>query len=390
MIETLIVDNCRSFSHFEMSGLGHVNLLVGENNCGKTSLLEAIQVVASGVDPQVLWSIAARRGEFFTDDSEPGYRQRVEIDISHWFHGFGLDLDCALQIATRNAVRQESCQLTIVEAPVESQRRLFSDRSQTISTTTTLPPPGWSTDEGGELEESVASPMLALNIQSKGVDSVGESNVQQPHRLTSRGGLMVNTMRSRGRDSDAKVGAVVFVPTAGLSTASLVAMVDDLTLTDEEGFALQAMQTLDDRIERFAPKGRDRQPRIMVRLKGTNKPLPIGSLGDGVNRLLTIAVALAKSANGILLVDEIDTGLHFTTMDRMWQFVRDAAAKLNVQVFATTHSRDCTESLAVICHETPETPSRVSIQRIEKDRKSAVSYSEAEIIAVARRGLEVR
>lgn len=385
MIDTLIVDNYRSFSHFEMGGLGHVNLLVGENNSGKTSLLEAIQIVASSTDPQVLWSIASRRGEFFVDDSEPGYRQRSEIDISHWFHGFDLNLESSMLLSTLDADRQASSKFKIFEAPVESQRRLFPAR---VQTTTTAVPADWP-DEGGP-DELISSPNLALSIESGGANSSGESSSLRPHPLTSRGGLPVNVMRSRNRDGDLNTGAVVFVPTAGLSTASLVAMVDDLTLTDEEGFALQAMQTLDDRIERFAPKGRDRQPRIMVRLKGANKPLPIGSLGDGVNRLLTIAVALAKSANGVLLIDEIDTGLHFTTMDRMWQFVRDAAAKLNVQVFATTHSRDCTESLAVICHETSETPSQVSIQRIEKDRRSAVSFSEAEIIAAARRGLEIR
>ena len=105
---------------------------------------------------------------------------------------------------------------------------------------------------------------------------------------------------------------------------------------------------------------------------------------------MTIAVALAKSANGVLLIDEIDTGLHHVAMDRMWKFVNDSAEMLNVQVFATTHSRDCFESLAVICQETSEAPNRVSIQRIDRDRDRAVGYSEAEIVAVARRGLEVR
>lgn len=381
MIESLIVENYRSFQHFEIQELGRVNLLVGMNNSGKTSLLEAIQVADSGADPQILWSIAARRGESFTDEAEPGYRRSAEIDVCHWFHGFSFDLGSSLRLTTLNAGIRESCEFTIVEAPTESQRRLFPVRMQS---TTTAPPGGWPNEAHAETEELLPAPELALQI------SLAESESQRLHLLTGRGGLLMDTMRSRNVVGTAHNPGVVLVPTAGLSTASLVAMVDDLTLTDDEGLALQVMQTLDERIERFAPKGRDRRPRIMVRLKGTNKPLPIGTLGDGVNRLLTIAVALAKSANGILLIDEIDTGLHFTAMDRMWQFISNASEKLNVQVFATTHSRDCYESLAVICHETPEALSRVSIQRIEKDRQTAVSYNEAEIIAVARRGLEVR
>ena len=142
MIENLIVDNCRSFPHFEMHELGRINLLTGMNNSGKTSLLEAIQIVASGADPQVLWSIAARRGESFIDDTESSYRRPAEIDISHWFHGFNFDLGSSLQLSTLNAGLRESCEFTIVEAPAESQRRLFPVRSQT--TTTSPPPPAWS------------------------------------------------------------------------------------------------------------------------------------------------------------------------------------------------------------------------------------------------------
>ena len=77
--ESLIVDNYRSFPHFELHGLGRVNLLVGKNNSGKTSLLEAIQVLATRADLKALWTMSNRRGETFTDDNN----RRSEMDISH-------------------------------------------------------------------------------------------------------------------------------------------------------------------------------------------------------------------------------------------------------------------------------------------------------------------
>lgn len=382
MIENLIVKGWRSFQHLEIHNLGRVNLLVGENNSGKTSLLEAIQIIASGVDPQVLWSIAARRGELFVEDPEVSYRRSAEIDVSHWYYGFDFGLGSSFSLAAHHALVSETCDFNVVEASPDTQKRLFSTSTRTMPSAS--PPGSWQADPGVESEDLIAAPLLALQLDFP------DPTFQRTYPLTGRGGLLVDSMRSRSVDAGVTRRDVRFVPTAGLSMASLVEMVDDLTLTDEENLTLQAMQMLDDRIERFAPKGRDRRPRIMVRLKGTNKPLPIGSLGDGVHRLLTIAVALAKSANGILLIDEIDTGLHFTTMDRMWKFVNDAAEKLNVQVFATTHSRDCYESLAVICHEAPESSSRVSIQRVETGSQMTVGYTESEIVAAARRGLEVR
>ena len=84
----------------------------------------------------------------------------------------------------------------------------------------------------------------------------------------------------------------------------------------------------------------------MVKLKGAEEPVPIGSLGDGFWRMFGLILAMVNLENGILLIDEIDSGFHFTVMTDMWKFVWEIAKKLNIQVFATTHSRDCLQSLA--------------------------------------------
>ena len=377
MIESIKVKNYRAFPQFAVENLGRINLLVGKNNSGKTSLLEAIQIAASGVDQQVLWEIAVRRGESFVDDPEPPYRRQSEIDISHWFHGFGFESGAELRIALLNKVASQYCEISVAES-ADVQRRLFrSDGSGAVVS----PQPGLPDSSEAE-SELYAAPAAALRIVSS------ESKFARMLSLTGRGGLLVE--RSAKSTLNTQSGNVVFVPTAGIATSQLVAMVDDLALTDDEGIALRAMQSLDNRIERFAAKGRDSRARIMIRSRNVSKPLPIGSLGDGVNRLLTIAVAIAKSSGGVLLVDEIDTGLHYTALERMWKFVNDAAIALNVQVFATTHSRDCFESLSAVCENREDFQSSVSIQRVDSNGIAAVSYSKDELVAAAQRGLEVR
>ena len=122
-----------------------------------------------------------------------------------------------------------------------------------------------------------------------------------------------------------------------------------------------------------------------VKLAGQR--VPIGSLGDGIWRLLGIALALVRARGGVLLVDEIDTGLHYSVLESMWRLVNETARRLDVQVFATTHSRDCYESLAAIAQPTGRD---VTIQRIERGKPLAVAFSEAEILEAARRGIEVR
>ena len=64
-------------------------------------------------------------------------------------------------------------------------------------------------------------------------------------------------------------------------------------------------------------------------------------MGDGVFRFLSLSCALVAAKDGFLLIDEFENGLHYTTQESLWKFLIQTARELNVQVFATTHSRDC-------------------------------------------------
>ena len=61
-------------------------------------------------------------------------------------------------------------------------------------------------------------------------------------------------------------------------------------------------------------------------------------------RIFGIALALENAKDGLLLIDEVENGLHYSVQPDVWRFLFQAATKLNVQVFATTHSYDCIKS----------------------------------------------
>jgi predicted ATPase len=79
----------------------------------------------------------------------------------------------------------------------------------------------------------------------------------------------------------------------------------------------------------------------LVKISNVSEPLALKSLGDGIMRLFHIIVALVNARDGILLIDEFENGLHWSVQPKIWKTVFRLAEKLNVQVFATTHSRDC-------------------------------------------------
>jgi predicted ATPase len=159
---------------------------------------------------------------------------------------------------------------------------------------------------------------------------------------------------------------------------------------------LRALRFLEPDIERIAavgsgaPYATPTRGGFIIKRRGYDQPIPIGSMGDGMWRMLSLAIALIRCKAGILLIDEVDTGLHYTVMADMWRLIAQTSRELGVQVFATTHSFDCVHSLATICRPDVDDGSEVTIQRIEPARSSAVPYTESEISMAAARHIEVR
>lgn len=106
--------------------------------------------------------------------------------------------------------------------------------------------------------------------------------------------------------------------------------------------------------------------------------------------MLTLAIVLTQCVGGMLFIDEIDTGLHYTVMADMWRLIHAASRQFDVQVFASTHSYDCVHSLATICQSTDDVSDEVSIQRIESGRSDSIPFSESEIRTAAERRIEIR
>lgn len=84
---------------------------------------------------------------------------------------------------------------------------------------------------------------------------------------------------------------------------------------------------------------------LYVKIEGIDEPLPLKSMGDGITRLFHIIVALVNARNGILLIDEFENGLHWSVQPKVWDIVFQLSEKLNVQVFATTHSHESNISI---------------------------------------------
>jgi hypothetical protein len=255
--------------------------------------------------------------------------------------------------------------------------------------------------EDDDGEDEVATPPalrepLALQLEWREGPSLEEVRLPVPTvrlPITRFGGVHDQRMLT-ARDASAS-GArrpVLFIATDGLTRQQIVAMFEHIVLTPDEATVLQALRRIEPGIERIATIGSrarrmSRGSRGGLAMMVAGQRVPVGSMGDGLWRLLGVALALVQARGGVLLVDEIDTGLHYSVLVDMWRLVLETARSLDVQVFATTHSRDCYEALAAVSE-----PGRteISLQRIERGKVKAVAFTELEIRQAAERGLEVR
>jgi AAA15 family ATPase/GTPase len=113
-------------------------------------------------------------------------------------------------------------------------------------------------------------------------------------------------------------------------------------------------------------------------------------LGEGFNRVASVLLLMAYCQDGILLIDEIENGIHYSVMGQVWKAIGDAAQEFNVQVFATTHSWECIRA----AHQIFVTSSNYDFRLLRLDRPNSVvtarTYDREMIEASLDTGLEMR
>ncbi len=184
--------------------------------------------------------------------------------------------------------------------------------------------------------------------------------------------------------------SVAFLPASGLSDEKSSAMWDALVQRPGQELVLGWLRILDPRIEDLAYVSAGQDARIaLLKLRGKSR-IPLRTMGDGLTKLFHIALAVASASQGILLVDEFENGLHWGVQEKLWLALADAARKSNVQVFATTHSRDCIEGFAAAVKTAAL--DGASIYRFERsaDDVCAVELPLLNVAAAMREHAEVR
>lgn len=123
---------------------------------------------------------------------------------------------------------------------------------------------------------------------------------------------------------------------------------------------------------------------------GLQRLVPVQLLGQGLGRLLTVLLAIATCPHGVVLIDEIENGVHYSAMRDVWRAIADAADRADVQFFATTHSWECIQAAHAAFQERGQDELR--LHRLEQVDGSlqAVTLDQERLAAVIEAGWELR
>ena len=365
MIQEIKIENYRCFKEFSLKDLKRVNLLVGKNNSGKTSIIEGINILKVPRGLMVLHDILGARGEFL--DSK---RKMFAVGSLCYGYDFKSNNNISISCKNHNSHIEDVFQSgALIKEAVDKSPQLITEQIDSLKY------PSYPIDHG------VVPAIIEWSLRWKNKEISSHTILS----TDADGGVLVNDLSN----SNVTSKDCEFLPSSSFNIDKIISIYEEMIFTENEDLVIEALQIIDPSIQKIAPV--DGGTNMVVKCKGIKNRVRIGSFGDGIWRLLSLILALVESKNRILLVDEIDTGLHFSVMEDMWRLILKVAEKNNVQVFATTHSNDCWQSLALVMSENPNlSHDSVSIQRIEKGKTKSVSFSEKEIIAAVNNDIEVR
>lgn len=358
MIRSFHIKNYRGFRDFMFEPLERVNLITGSNNVGKTSLLEALYLN--------LTPITALRSNLNSDNKqETSTRHNIfrgfkdigyNLDnVTKWGWLFrGKDLGKDIELAS--ARRDGSAQLTM--------GWWIEHKSGDIPLTSDIP-----FDDLQTLYLKVTVENTDRTMQIWRIDRSGD-RPPDGYVFDSIPLRLLFNVYSRSPQDDTK----------------WFSQLADVGRQDE---VVNVLKLIEPRLKNLAVSTSD-GPAMIYGDIGVGRRIPMSQMGEGMVRLLSLVLEIANASGGVVLIDEIENGLHHSVLTKVWRAIGEAARQSDTQVFATTHSLECIRAAHEAFLQNGTYDLRLHrLERINGDI-TAVTYDKTTLDTSVEMNLEVR
>lgn len=300
MFHNIEINRLRGIKRSKIEGLKQINLFFGKNNCGKSSLLDAIFLISGISNPKLPLNVNIIRN----------YRRLEPSDMKLDF--YSLDMSSPIVIKAENDETRE-LQISVVESS-SSKVNLLGEDNNVAST---------------DLDNK-----YGLVLKYKVDEHAYESSIILSH---SSNNSLEQRIKMPAHYKE-KLTCRYLNPKFDFTT-SINGLVDVIKNKDE-AFIVNALRLIEPNIKDFVLS----QNEVLVDI-GLDKRIPINMMGDGARKILSILTCIYECKNGIVLIDELSNGFHYSVMKGVWRAIVSVAKKNNVQIFATTHDLDSIKGL---------------------------------------------
>jgi len=357
--ENLKIKNFRGFKELTISNLTRINLFVGKNAVGKTALLEAVFVHSGFYNPSLEISVNALRGlEPYKSDPLTSF----EVPWSSLFNDYKM------------------------EDPIEIESDNEKGKSKTRLKALNL-------EEKIQLVEKLRRETFGMPVFSAESIQVLQFQFQRDIKQENREYFLIldqNDLRVLPVPQSPDFSTIIIPSSRRPVPQELSEKFSKLMISDKK-----LIKDIVDVSRIFEPRLREITILTVGNIPilhadiGIGRFVPIYYLSEGLVRALYIGLSMFEVRNGVLLIDEIENGIHYSVLRDFWKFLSKLSELFNVQIFATTHSYEC---IAAAHEAFSKDSSDFKLYRLEKLDEEIVTkeFSNNDLETVFKAGFEIR
>jgi AAA15 family ATPase/GTPase len=329
MISKLILKNFRCFQNFTLEGIRPVTLIAGANNVGKSTILDAIFLFIDRNSSDV----------FFKLNNFRGVQQ------------FNLSPKTIWEPLYANMNTENNISIAVSDNGKIQTVTISKDDSFSLSSVSESPVPLDATGIGTPISNSYP---LKLNYKDSKKNDISH------FILTERGITWlpqkpITTKTPYTQYLSSKIS---------LTPIQLAEWFGKLEMEGKRSKCVEVLQILEPRIKDLSVVVIGGISGIYADL-GLPSRLSINMLGDGINKLMYIALTMLANPGSIVLIDEIENGFHYSFFSKLWEIIGKLAEDTQCQIFATTHSYECSRGALPLAVEKTETFRFIRLDKIE-------------------------
>ena len=352
MYKYFAIKNFKNFKSLELNDLERVNLIIGKNNSGKSSLLEAILLHNMNI-ASIIPIIKSRNTDLL---SVTDFKHIIQAFFNNFNTREPIDL-----IGFFENNKKVSVSFRLLEKEEEIEKiNIKIDLKQDISSLYPKQP-------------------YVLQAEYK-----EDGNIKDFYLVFfALGKLMPSSI-------PVPKFPVFFLPTSFRTSISQeVALYSQLRSENYQDKIIKYLRIIEPKINSIEILTLTGDPALYGDI-GLDKPILLSFLGEGMSRLTNILLAIGVSKNGVILIDEIENGFHYSVLKDVWKAISEMAREFNVQIFATTHSYECIQNAHLAFKEGDVYDFRVI--RLDKidDQVKPVVMNQEDLDTALELGFEIR